>query len=80
MIRPGRVVITRTRSAEEYRLFQVMRDEEYGLAHTVVGLQQKFLSDAFCQRIHRAERLVKQQHLGIIDQSARNLDAAAHAG
>src|SRR5262249_37598091 len=39
--------------------FQVMRDEENGFAYTVVGLQQKFLSNAFCQCVHRTEWLIE---------------------
>ena len=64
---------------EEERLLQVVGDEEHGLAHAVVGLQQELLRDAFREGIHRAERLVEEQHLGIVDERAGDLRAPAHA-
>src|ERR1044072_1696136 len=65
--------------SQEERLFQVVGDEEDRLPDAVICLQQKFLRDPLCQRIHRAERLIEQQNFGIIDERARDFYTAPHA-
>src|SRR5581483_2644524 len=65
--------------SQEERLFKIMRDEEDRLPNAVICLQEKFLRDSLCQRIHRAERLIEQQNLGVINESARDFYSAPHA-
>src|SRR5262249_40893231 len=65
--------------SEEDRLFEVVGDEEYGLAHPVIGLQQKFLSNPFGKGVHGAKWLIKYEHFRLIDQRAGDFNTTPHA-
>ena len=44
-----------------------------------VARTEELLHDALGERIHGAEGFVEQQHLGVVDERAGNLDAPLHA-
>src|SRR5918992_4573001 len=67
------------RVGEEYRLAQVVRDEQH--RHLAGGLQVAQREPQLLARegVERAERLVEQQDLGLVDQRAADRGALLHA-
>src|SRR6266850_1698156 len=65
--------------AEEDGLFDVVGDEDDGLARALPELDQFFLHGLARLRIEGAEGLVHQQHLGIDRQHARKRHALLHS-
>src|SRR6266850_601756 len=65
--------------AEEYGLFDVVGDEDDGLARALPELDQLFLHGLARLRIEGTEGLVHQQHLGIDRQHARERHALLHS-
>src|SRR6266480_2484919 len=64
--------------AEEYRLLDVVGDEDDGLARALPELDQLLLHGLARLRVEGAEGLVHQQHLGIERQHARKRHALLH--
>ena len=64
---------------EEHRLLDRMGDEQHRLAVALPDVEQVVLQPRAGMRIERAERLVHQQHFGMIGQRARQRDALLHA-
>src|SRR4051812_20660197 len=56
-----------------------MRDKEDRGAGRAPDLPQLALHGATCLSIERAEGLIHEQHLGLVGERARNLDALLHA-
>src|SRR5437762_6170704 len=65
--------------AEEYRLLDVVGDEDDGLARALPELDQLLLHGLARLRVEGAEGLVHQQHLGIERQHARERHALLHS-
>ena len=64
---------------QEHRLVDRMGDEQHRLAVAFPDVEQVVLQPRAGMRIQRAERLVHQQHRGVIGQRARQRDALLHA-
>ena len=60
-------------------LVDVVRDEEHGLARRPPDLDQLALHGGTGVRVECGERLVHQQHLRLVGEHARDLDALLHA-
>ena len=56
--------------AHRQRLFLVMRDEDKGDAHLLLDVLEFHLHLLAQFQIQRAQRLIQQQHFGMIDQGA----------
>ena len=65
--------------AEKHRLGDAVRDEHDGLFRLLPDAQQLEVHLLARERIERAERLVHQDQLGIVDQRARDRRALLHA-
>ena len=60
-------------------LVDVVRDEEHGLARRPPDLDQLALHGGAGVGVERGERFVHQQHLRLVGEHARDLDALLHA-
>ena len=64
---------------QQHRFVDIVRHHDHRALRVGDDLQQLVLQFGAGQRIERAERLVKQQHLGLHRQGACNADALLHA-
>ena len=78
-IRPGRGVMTSTRSPRNTASRGRMGDEHDGLAPLEPDALQLDVHGLAGQRVERAERLVHQEERGIVDERAHERDALLHA-
>ena len=82
--RPGCARHHRDAVGQEHRLVDRVRDEDDGAPlgrGTVLApdAQELVLQDQARLRVERGERLVHQQHLGLVGHQSRERDALAHA-
>jgi hypothetical protein len=64
---------------QKHRLLDRMRDEQHRFAITLPDVEQIVLQPCARMCIQRAERLVHEQHLGMISKRPRQRDALLHA-